>query len=571
MKVEPNNPADSALKVITSVAALIKNSNDLDQILTSSQIEIGDSLGLPHSVIYLLDSELKELRWYNSNGLAIGLSQELALFKSEVEVSDSNRTGVVKSLMARLEAAGAAHGLAEIKSYELEGQGQWLGVLGLYAGELSPTTQAALQVVTDLIGTAIYNARVFEAEHRRRQEIEAVQHGSMGLTASLDLPQVLDAILTATFDLVPAKNSHIYLYDQSEDKLRLGIAKWGKNSIREHFNPRPAGLTYTAAHTGQIIAIEEMATHPLFMGRGWQGAIIALPLKIGLNVVGVMTIAYWGSRRFALGELNVLGLLASQAAIAIQNARLFEQVNKANLSKSTFLANMSHELRTPLNAVIGFSELLYEEAQDSGQLKTATDLKRIYDAGRHLLSLINDILDLSKIEAGKAELELQNFNLDDMVRDVVGIVQPLVNQNANQLEVVKPDTLGEMHGDLTKVRQTLFNLLSNACKFTSKGQITFEITRLRRNKTDWITFQVTDTGIGMSEEQIKKLFQPFTQVDASTTRKYGGTGLGLAITKHFCQMMGGDITVESQPGQGSTFVLRLPAVVVDLNYQPVFK
>jgi signal transduction histidine kinase/CheY-like chemotaxis protein len=240
----------------------------------------------------------------------------------------------------------------------------------------------------------------------------------------------------------------------------------------------------------------------------------------------------------------------------------------ADRAKSQFLANMSHELRTPLNAIIGYSEMLQEEAEDLGQDDFTPDLQKINAAGKHLLTLLNDILDLSKIEAGKMDLYLEVFDLATMLRDVETTIQPLVEKNANTLVVHRSDHLGTMRADLTKVRQNLFNLLSNACKFTQHGAISLEVIREAVDDLEWVTFRVSDTGIGMTSEQVAKLFQPFTQADTSTTRQYGGTGLGLAITKHFCQMMGGDIAVESALGQGSTFRMTLPALVNDPRAQP---
>jgi signal transduction histidine kinase/CheY-like chemotaxis protein len=233
----------------------------------------------------------------------------------------------------------------------------------------------------------------------------------------------------------------------------------------------------------------------------------------------------------------------------------------ADRAKSQFLANMSHELRTPLNAIIGYSEMLQEEAEDRGQEDFTPDLQKINAAGKQLLALLNDILDLSKIEAGKMDLYLETFDLATMLRDVETTIQPLGEKNANTLMVHRPNNLGAMRADLTKVRQNLFNLLSNACKFTQRGTISLEVSRESVDGLDWVTFRVSDTGIGMTPEQMVKLFQPFTQADVSTARQYGGTGLGLAITKHFCQMMGGDIAVESVLGKGSTFTLKLPAQV----------
>ncbi|MBV9470981.1 MAG: response regulator [Abitibacteriaceae bacterium] len=249
--------------------------------------------------------------------------------------------------------------------------------------------------------------------------------------------------------------------------------------------------------------------------------------------------------------------------VATQWREAKEAAEDASRSKSQFLANMSHELRTPLNAIIGYSEMLQEEAKDAGQDDLVPDLEKIYGAGKHLLALINDILDISKIEAGKMELFLERFSVAQMVEGVVTTIQPLFDRNSNQLAVQVAADIGEMYADLTKARQNLFNLLSNASKFTEQGTVTLKVWRMAEDGKDWILFSVKDTGIGMTEEQLGKLFQAFTQADSSTMRKYGGTGLGLAITRRFCLMMGGDIAVSSEPGKGTTFTIRLPAQVAD--------
>lgn len=242
----------------------------------------------------------------------------------------------------------------------------------------------------------------------------------------------------------------------------------------------------------------------------------------------------------------------------------------ANRSKSEFLANMSHELRTPLNAIIGYSEMLEEEATDVGEDDFIPDLQKIQGAGKHLLGLINSVLDLSKIEAGRMELFLEEFSIRDLVEEIAGTITPVAHKNNNHLSIFCPDDIGDLYADQTKLRQSLFNLLSNACKFTENGDITLTVEQISTVDSSvydgsWLRFIVSDTGIGMKDNQIEKIFDAFTQADASTTRKYGGTGLGLAITKQFINMMGGDISVESVQGQGTTFSLVIPQTMQALN------
>jgi len=240
-----------------------------------------------------------------------------------------------------------------------------------------------------------------------------------------------------------------------------------------------------------------------------------------------------------------------------------EAAEQANRTKSAFLANMSHELRTPLNAIIGYSEMLQEEAEDVGQEDFVPDLQKIHAAGKHLLALINDVLDLSKIESGKMELYLETFDVRALVKEVESTIAPLVARNGNTLEISYPEELETMHADVTRVRQVLFNLLSNASKFTERGRVTLDLELEEHQGGPWVVFHVRDTGIGLTEDQLGRLFQAFTQADVSTSRKYGGTGLGLVISRRFCQMMGGDIEVTSEYGKGSVFTVRLPQKVAE--------
>jgi PAS domain S-box-containing protein len=233
------------------------------------------------------------------------------------------------------------------------------------------------------------------------------------------------------------------------------------------------------------------------------------------------------------------------------------EAEAANRAKSEFLANMSHELRTPLNAIIGYSEMMLEEAEDA-QSEFLEDIGKINTAGKHLLSTINDILDLSKVESGKMDLYLEHFDIQNLLKDVITTIQPLIQKNHNELTVNVQDNLGSIAGDTTKIRQCLLNILSNASKFTKDGDITLDVWRDGAAEHPMLYMSVKDTGIGMTDEQRSKLFQAFTQADASTTRQFGGTGLGLAISRSYCRMMGGDIFVESEFGVGSTFTISLP-------------
>jgi signal transduction histidine kinase/CheY-like chemotaxis protein len=270
-------------------------------------------------------------------------------------------------------------------------------------------------------------------------------------------------------------------------------------------------------------------------------------------------------------ELLVLAMedVTERRRAEAEAATAKEAAENANRTKSLFLANMSHELRTPLNAILGFSEMLHEESIERGLQDFSADLQKISTAGKHLLGLINDILDLSKIEAGKMELHLEGFAITSLIAEVASTIEMQVAKNGNTLAIACPPDIGFMRADLSKVRQGLFNLVSNAAKFTHDGQIEVTAERQVMDGNDWIIFRVSDTGIGLSPDQIVRLFQSFTQADASTTRKFGGTGLGLALTRRFCQMMGGDVTVHSVPGEGSVFTIKLPGTVTELVPEPV--
>jgi len=267
---------------------------------------------------------------------------------------------------------------------------------------------------------------------------------------------------------------------------------------------------------------------------------------------------------FSDKQIELVSTFADQAVIAIENVRLFDeiqdknrQLHQASEHKSQFVASMSHELRTPLNAIIGLTEMMVKDAARFGTEKAQEPLQRVNRAGTHLLGLINQVLDLSKIEAGKLELNPQTVQLTPLIGEVIGTARQLAEQNKNRLVVDAQENLGALTVDPMRLRQILLSLLSNACKFTKEGEVALRARRVVDGR-DWIELAVADTGISMSAEQQARLFQDFTQADSLTARRYGGTGLGLALSRKLARMMGGDVTVTSEPGKGSVFTVRLP-------------
>ena len=449
-------------------------------------------------------------------------------------------------------------------------------------GPLSEKQLALLKTFADQAVIAIENVRLFQELTRSIEELKALGEVSRAVSSTLDLQTVLTTIVAHAVQLSASDAGIIYEFDEGAQtfgvKATHNVAPEHLKALQTapiHLGEGAVGRAGATRAPVQVADLRDEKQHAapqvrhILVKQGYR-SLLAVPLLREARLLGGLVVWRREVGNFPDNVINALQTFASQSVLAIQNARLFseiedkgQQLEIASQHKSQFVANMSHELRTPLNAIIGYSEMLEEEAQDLGQEGFLPDLKHIQVAGKHLLGLINEILDLSKIEAGKMELFLEDFDVPALVRDIVATVQPLVEKNANTLDVDCADDLGEMHADLTKVRQALFNLLSNACKFTKQGTITLNVSRESVDGGRWLRFRVTDTGIGMTAEQMDKLFQAFSQADVSTTRQFGGTGLGLAISRKFCQMMGGDITVESAFGEGSSFTIHLPSEVAD--------
>jgi len=316
---------------------------------------------------------------------------------------------------------------------------------------------------------------------------------------------------------------------------------------------------------GAIALVTASIFLTLYIGRAISGPITQMISFLTEIASGNFSISVPGlSRQDEIGAMaRAVDVFASVSKELHDREQALEEARKqadlANAAKSVFLASMSHELRTPLNAIIGVTEMLEEDARDAKRVDELEPLGRVLRAARHLLTLINEVLDLSKIEAGRMELNVESFDIAAVVQDVANTIRPLATKNGNQLTVQCPADIGTMRADQVRIRQTLLNLVGNANKFTEGGVITICVRQSAVKDQEWIEFAVSDTGIGMTAEQMGRLFQEFVQADASTTRKYGGTGLGLAISRRLCRMMGGDISVESEPGRGSTFTVRLPA------------
>jgi adenylate cyclase len=297
---------------------------------------------------------------------------------------------------------------------------------------------------------------------------------------------------------------------------------------------------------------------------GGYRTVLAVPMMREDVPMGVLTLIRSEVRPFSEKQIELVSTFADQAAIAIENVRLFDEIQNKNRQlaeasehKSQFVSSVSHELRTPLNAIIGLTEMMVKNATRFGTEKAQEPLQRVNRAGTHLLGLINQVLDLSKIEAGKLELNPQTVQLAPLINDVIGTARQLAEQNKNRLVVDAQKNLGALTVDPMRLRQILLNLLSNACKFTKAGEVKLAARKVS-NGTSFVEFAVSDTGIGMTAEQQAKLFEEFSQADATTAQRFGGTGLGLAITRKLGRMMGGDVTVVSVPGKGSVFTVRLP-------------
>ncbi|MFZ6029358.1 MAG: response regulator [Chloroflexota bacterium] len=539
--------ANQNLHALNQVTLDLVQRLDLNELLQTIIARAATLLETGNGYIYLLDPDGQAMSLKVGLGTHMGSIGEQIGFGSGVvgKVWQTGQTLMVEDYAVwegRIESFTRMGIHATIAVPLISNQGpfrsQVIGVIGLVRTEtgrvFSQEEMNTLNQFASLASIAIENARLYTLTQQQKQYFESLVTYSPTAITTIDLNNRIVSWNPAAEKLFGYTANEAY--GQDIDGL---IARAEEN------HSEAAAYTSQALNGGRIHAITRRNRKN---GSLTDVELLAVPVLVDDQQVGVLAIYH---------DINEL-----------QQAR--QAAETANQAKSTFLANMSHELRTPLNAIIGYSEMLVEEVDSGEHQALAGDLDKILVAAKHLLTVINDVLDLSKIEAGKLELYLEDFDIAATLREVVATAEPLARNKHNVIEVYCPDDIGSMHADLTRVRQCLFNLLSNAAKFTEKGRITLRVQKRPSEGNrlpETVVFQVADTGIGMDTAQIEKLFQPFVQADSSTTRKFGGTGLGLTITRHFCRMMGGEIQVESTPGSGTAFTITLP-LRVGVSAQP---
>ena len=478
----------------------------------------------------------------------------------------------------------------------------------LLATAISSVTYSILRVNSDkrlkhALNDQIDALRIsMQTIERRRKELQLIRDINNVITRMMPLQDLCDVSARVIREEMNYDRASILTVEQDNKILKVrsfcGFTEKDKKILKNiEFNIRPEsnGFLIKVVNTKKPTLVRDVESQLSLLSKRSQHyitelkikSLLAVPIIFEEQVLGVIVVDNTSQPKYlSNNDLELLKNIAKQMAVAFSNALRYEQIQsdkemleekvadrtsalvtardealRASKVKSDFLTNMSHELRTPLNAIMGYAELLQEDAVEMGLQAFVDDLNKIHGGGQHLLLLINNILDLSKIESGKMDLYIEKFSIKALVSDVEAMLIPLARKNNSQLSVQWNSDIELMQADETKLRQSIFNLVSNACKFTKKGKVSIHVGNMKIDNQEWIQLDVVDTGIGMTQEQLSHLFQEFSQADASIARNYGGTGLGLAISKRFCQMMDGDILVTSEYGRGSTFSIKLPVNV----------
>jgi len=515
-------------------------------------------------------------------GAATGLGR-LASTKRVVHVADLKAEQAYLDRdplrVATVEGAGARTGLA----VPMLKENKLVGAIVIYRQEVRPFTDRQIELVStfaDQAAIAIENVRLFDDVQARTRELtESLQQQTATADmlkvisrSTFDLQAVLDTLTESAARLCRADRAAIRL---AKDGAYHHVASYGftpeqKEYMKEHaLRPDRGSVTGRVVLQGKAVHVVDTkadAEMRLTVGSGFANVrtVLGVPMLREGTPTGVLILTRSTVEPFTDKQIELVTTFADQAAIAIENVRLFDEIQDksrqlagASEHKSQFVASMSHELRTPLNAIIGLTEMMVTNATRFGTEKAQEPLQRVNRAGTHLLGLINQVLDLSKIEAGRLEFNPRTVQLAPLINEVIGTTGQLAEKNKNRLVVDAQENLGVLTVDPMRLRQILLNLLSNACKFTKQGEVKLQARKVV-NGGNGIELAVVDTGIGMTAEQQAKLFEEFSQADAATARRFGGTGLGLAITRKLARMMGGDVTVTSEPGKGSVFTVRLP-------------
>jgi len=465
-------------------------------------------------------------------------------------------------------------------------EGVSIGSIMIRRTEVRPFSDKQIKLLETFASQAVIaieNVRLFqELQDRNRDLTEALEQQTATSeilrvisSSPTDLQPVFETILANATRLCSTRNAGLYRFDGELLHFAAGhnlppemIARQQSNPVRpgRETASRRAALERRTIHVSDVLAAADFEAYGTeVIRREGRRSTLAVPLLKEDTLLGVIVTSHYDEvKPFTDNQIKLIETFADQAVIAIENVRLFDEIQEKNRQlaeasehKSQFLASMSHELRTPLNAIIGLTEMIVTNAAKFGAEKAQEPLRRVTAAGTHLLGLINEVLDLSKIEAGKLELNPERVNLARLIDEVIGTAAQLADKNQNRLVVEGADGLGPLTTDPMRLKQILLNLLSNACKFTKEGEVALRVRKVADGR-DWIEIAVADTGIGMTAEQQAKLFQEFTQADSLTARRYGGTGLGLALSRKLARMMGGDVTVTSEAGKGSVFTVRLP-------------